>query len=99
MSVGHLYTRAYPTFIGEGRVVSVKIVQDRQRGQPRDTAFVEMSTPGEDRRVVSLLNRQDSMGKILMVRKATEECGFQRRQGQGFKRTEKLTARKVRFNG
>ena len=47
MSVGHLYTRAYSTSIGGGSVVSVKIVQERQSGQPRDTAFVEMSMPWE----------------------------------------------------
>jgi len=45
MSVGHLYTRAYSTSIGGGSVVSVKIVQERQSGQPRDTAFVEMPMP------------------------------------------------------
>ncbi len=79
--------------------MSVKIVQDRQSGQPRGTAFVEMSTQWEGRRAAGILNRQDSMGKTLLVKKATEKRGFQGRQGKEFRRTEKLTVRKVRFNG
>jgi hypothetical protein len=51
------------------------------------------------RPAVSMLYRQDFMGKTLMVRKATEKCGFQERWEQEFKSTKKLTARKVRFNG
>ena len=34
-------------FSKAGSVKSVKIVQDRQSGQPRDTAFVEMPMPWE----------------------------------------------------
>jgi len=47
-----LFTRA-------GSVISVKIVQGGQTGQPRGIAFVEMSTQCEGRRAVSMLNRQD----------------------------------------
>jgi hypothetical protein len=46
-----------------------------------------------------MLNRLDSMGNTLMVKKATGKCGFQERWEQEFKRTEKLTVRKVRFDG
>jgi RNA recognition motif-containing protein len=66
-------------FSKAGAVMSVKIVQDRQTGQPRGIAFVEMSTQWEGRRAVSMLNRQDFMGKNLQVKEATEKRGFMRR--------------------
>ena len=66
-------------FSKAGNVMSVKIVQDRQSGQPRGIAFVEMSTQWEARRAVSMLNRQDFMGKDLLVKEATEKRGFGRR--------------------
>jgi len=66
-------------FAKAGNVMSVKIVQDRQSGQPRGIAFVEMSTQWEGRRAVSMLNRQDFMGKNLLVKEATEKRGFGRR--------------------
>ena len=67
-------------FSKAGSVMSVKIVRDRQTGQPRGIAFVEMSTQWEGRRAVSMLNRQDFMGKNLVVKEATEERGFRGRQ-------------------
>jgi RNA recognition motif-containing protein len=63
-------------FSKAGDVMSVKIVQDRQSGQPRGIAFVEMSTQWESRRAVSMLNRQNFMGKNLLVKEATEKRGF-----------------------
>ncbi len=66
-------------FSKAGGVMSVKIVQDRQSGQPRGIAFVEMSTQWEGRRAVSMFNRQDFMGKNLLVKEAAEERGFGRR--------------------
>ena len=63
-------------FSRAGSVMSVKIVQDRQTGQPRGIAFVEMSTQWEGRRAASMLNRQDFMGKNLLVKEATEKRGF-----------------------
>jgi hypothetical protein len=39
------------------------------------------------------------MGKTRMVKKATGKSGFQERWEQELKRTEKLTVRKVRFDG
>ena len=54
-------------FSKTGSVMSVKMVQDRQTGQPRGIAFVEMSTQWEGRRAASMLNRQDFMGKNFMV--------------------------------
>jgi RNA recognition motif-containing protein len=63
-------------FSKAGSFMSVKIVQDRQSGQPRSIAFVEMSTLWEDRRVSSLLNRQDFKGKTLRVKETPEKRDF-----------------------
>ncbi len=63
-------------FSKAGSVISVKIVRDRQTGQPRGIAFVEMSTQWEGRRAVSMLNRQDFMGKNLLVKEAAEKRSF-----------------------
>ena len=66
-------------FSKAGSVMSVKIVTDRQTGQPRGIAFVEMSTQWESRRAASMLNHQDFMGKNLLVKEATEKKGFRGR--------------------
>ena len=66
-------------FSKAGGVMSVKIVQDRESGQPRGIAFVEMSTQWEGRRAVSMFNRQDFMGSNLLVKEASERRGFGRR--------------------
>ena len=63
-------------FSKAGSVMSVRIVKDRQTGQPRGIAFVEMSTQWEGRRAASMLNRTDFMGKNLLVKEATEKRGF-----------------------
>ena len=51
-------------FSNAGDVMSVNIVKDRQTGQARGFAFVEMSTQWQARRAVSVLKRTDFMGKI-----------------------------------
>ncbi len=66
-------------FSKAGDVMSVKIVGDKQTGQPRGIAFVEMSTQWEARRAVSMLNRTDFIGKNLLVKEATEKRGFGKR--------------------
>jgi RNA recognition motif-containing protein len=66
-------------FSKAGDVMSVKIVTDRQTGQPRGIAFVEMSTQWEARRAVSMLNRTEFMGKILLVKEAIVKRGFRGR--------------------
>ena len=63
-------------FSKAGDVMSVKVVSDRQTGQPRGIAFVEMSTQWEARRAVSMLNRTDFMGNSLLVKEAAEKRGF-----------------------
>ncbi len=49
-------------FSKAGIVMTVKIVEDRQTGQPRGIAFVEMTTQWEGRRAASMLNRQCFLG-------------------------------------
>ena len=66
-------------FSKAGSVMSVRIVKDRQTGQPRGIAFVEMSTQWEARRAASMLNKTDFKGKNLMVKEATEKHGFRGR--------------------
>ncbi len=66
-------------FSKAGDVLSVKVVRDNRTGQSRGIAFVEMSTKWEGRRAVSMFNRQDFMGKNLLVKVATEKRGFRER--------------------
>ncbi len=66
-------------FSKAGSVMSVKIVKDRQSGQPRGIAFVEMSTQWEGRRAVSMLNRQHFMGNNLLVKEAAGKGDFRGR--------------------
>ncbi len=63
-------------FSNAGDVMSVNIVKDRQTGQPRGFAFVEMSNQWETRRAVSMLNRRNFMGKDLLVKEAMASRGF-----------------------
>ncbi len=84
-----VYVANLPSQIGEpelrtlfskaGSVMSVNIVKDRQTGQLRGIAFVEMSTQWEGRRAASMLNRTDFMGKNLLVKEAMEKRGFRER--------------------
>jgi RNA recognition motif-containing protein len=63
-------------FSSAGSVMSVKIVGDRQTGQPKGFAFIEMSTQWEARRAVSMLNRSKFMGSDLLVKEAKVRRGF-----------------------
>ncbi len=69
-------------FSKAGSVMSVKIVQDRHTGQPRGFAFVEMSTQWEARRAASMLNRQNFMGKNLIVKEARSTHGLRGRSSE-----------------
>lgn len=63
-------------FSNAGDVMSIKIVKDRQTGQPKGFAFVEMATQWDARRAVSMLNRKNFMGKDLLVKEAKVNRGF-----------------------
>jgi RNA recognition motif-containing protein len=63
-------------FEQEGRkVVEIKIVTDRDTGQPRGFAFVEMSTPAEAKAAIAALDGQPLDGRTLKVNEAQERSG------------------------
>ncbi len=57
-------------FEGFGEVSTVKIITDRDSGQPRGFAFVEMSAKSEADAAISGLNGQDLNGRALNVNEA-----------------------------
>ena len=63
-------------FSKAGDVTSVKIVGDRQTGQPKGFAFVEMSTQWEARRAISMFNHAEFKGNTLLVKEAIVRRGF-----------------------
>jgi cold-inducible RNA-binding protein len=67
-------------FSKAGEVTSVRIVRDRQTGQPKGLAFVEMSTQWEARRAISMLNQTKFKGNTLLVKEAIVRRGFGERE-------------------
>ena len=49
---------------------SVSLVKDRETGQPRGFAFVEINNDEEAARVIQSLNGQDFMGRNVVVNEA-----------------------------
>jgi len=71
-------------FEQDGRkVVEVKIVTDRDTGQPRGFAFVEMSSPADAQSAMSALDGQQLDGRTLKVNEAQERSGGGGRGGGG----------------
>ena len=63
-------------FSQDGRtVVEVKIVTDRDTGQARGFAFVEMSSPAEAQAAISACNGQSLDGRTIKVSEAQERSG------------------------
>jgi RNA recognition motif-containing protein len=60
---------------GGRKVVEVKIVTDRDTGQPRGFAFVEMSSPAEAQAAIAALDGQPLDGRTLKVNEAQERSG------------------------
>ena len=58
-----------------GKVVEVKIVTDRDTGQPRGFAFVEMSSPAEAQAAIAALDGQSIDGRTVRVNEAMERSG------------------------
>lgn len=63
-------------FSKAGEITSVKIVGDRQNGQGKGFAFVEMSTQWEARRAISMFNKTKFKENILLVKEAIVKRGF-----------------------
>lgn len=57
-------------FSEAGHVASAKIINDRQTGQPRGFAFVEMETKMEVQKAISMLNGRNIDGRPLAVNEA-----------------------------
>jgi cold-inducible RNA-binding protein len=62
-------------FSQSGTVVEVKIVTDRDTGQARGFAFVEMSSPAEAQAAMSACNGQALDGRTIKVSEAQERSG------------------------
>jgi RNA recognition motif-containing protein len=57
-------------FSEAGHVASSKIIMDRQTGQPRGFAFVEMETKLEGQKAISMINGRTVSGRALAVNEA-----------------------------
>jgi RNA recognition motif-containing protein len=63
-------------FEQDGRkVLEVKIVTDRDTGQPRGFAFVEMSSPADAQAAIAAMDGQQLDGRTLRVNEAQERSG------------------------
>ncbi len=68
-------------FEGFGEVATVKIITDRDSGQPRGFAFVEMSDKEEATAAIGALNGQDLDGNPLKVSEAKPRAEGGNRSG------------------
>jgi RNA recognition motif-containing protein len=57
-------------FQGFGEVSTVKVITDRESGQPKGFAFIEMPTTTEADAAISGLNGHDMNGRALNVNQA-----------------------------
>ncbi len=57
-------------FAEAGHVASAKIIHDRQTGQPRGFAFVEMESKLEGQKAISMFNGKNIEGRTLVVNEA-----------------------------
>lgn len=60
----------HATFSQYGAVESVNLITDRDTGQPRGFAFVEMSNPNEANQAISHLNGKEFLGRAWNVNEA-----------------------------
>jgi RNA recognition motif-containing protein len=70
-------------FSEAGHVASAKIITDRQTGQPRGFAFVEMETKLEGQKAISMLNGRQVEGRALAVNEARPQARGGGRSGGG----------------
>lgn len=83
-------------FAAYGSVERVNIVTDRDTGQPRGFAFVEMTDPQGAQAAISQLNGADLHGRTLNVNEARPKptggqggYGGERRSGSGYARNRR----------
>jgi RNA recognition motif-containing protein len=60
-------TEAFSSF---GRVTSTKIIMDRETGNPRGFAFVEMADPAEAQKAIEGMNGVQIQGRPISVNEA-----------------------------
>ncbi|MFH1372565.1 MAG: RNA-binding protein [bacterium] len=68
-------------FEGYGEVSTVKIITDRDSGQPKGFGFVEMSAQDEATEAIGGLNGQDLNGRALNVNEAKPRADSGNRSG------------------
>jgi cold-inducible RNA-binding protein len=66
-----------------GNVERVSVVTDRDTGQPRGFAFVEMTNGNEAQNAISQLNGADLHGRAMNVNEARPKTGSTGRGGFG----------------
>lgn len=67
-------------FAQAGNVESVKVITDRETGQPRGFAFVEMSSSAEASKAIAMFGGKEWMGREIKVNEARPQ---ERREGGG----------------
>ncbi|HEY6228375.1 MAG TPA: RNA-binding protein [Verrucomicrobiae bacterium] len=71
-------------FSQAGGVISVNIMQDRTTGRSRGFAFVEMASPADAEKAISMFHQKDFQGRPLTVNEARPR--EERPPGQRFNR-------------
>lgn len=70
-------------FSAYGTVENVNLITDRDSGQSKGYAFVEMSTDQEAQAAVTALNESDQMGRAMKVAEANPPKARPQRKGGG----------------
>jgi RNA recognition motif-containing protein len=70
-------------FSQHGAVTEVKIIKDRETGNPRGFAFVEMSNSDEAANAIKALNLHEIGGRSITVTEARPKTNGPRRGGGG----------------
>ncbi len=72
-------------FAQAGPVLAVNVMQDRATGRSRGFAFVEMQTPEDAAKAISMFNQKEFQGRPLTVNEARprEDRPRDDRQGDG----------------
>lgn len=68
-----------------GEIIRIHIVQDRETGQPRGFAFVELADDAEAAKAMSALNGKEVAGCALKVNEATPRPERGGSRGGGFR--------------
>jgi RNA recognition motif-containing protein len=77
----------HAAFGAYGSVERASVVRDRESGQSRGFAFVEMTNAAEANQAMTALNGQDLNGRTLNVNEARPREGGNNRQSGGYNRS------------